>query len=126
MDKNIHDLAQDALNSMSPEVRKEAEAILKAAEENPIQAGAPEATYGKPYPADHKHGAFISIETGMEEVKNACRDCDHCGMDMDMDPYCAHPDVVKIHIHGLALHTGAVNKFCAFETRPLFEKRKPR
>ncbi len=29
-----------------------------------------------------------------------CFNCDHCGMDMDMDPYCAHPDVLKTNPHG--------------------------
>lgn len=29
-----------------------------------------------------------------------CRDCAHCAMDMDMEPYCSHPDVLKTNSFG--------------------------
>ena len=29
-----------------------------------------------------------------------CFDCDFCGMDMDLEPYCAHPDVLKTNPWG--------------------------
>lgn len=28
-------------------------------------------------------------------TKRECRDCKYCGMDMDMEPYCVHPEVLK-------------------------------
>lgn len=33
------------------------------------------------------------------QVKH-CTDCKHSGMDMDMGPYCAHPDVLKTNSFG--------------------------
>ena len=29
-----------------------------------------------------------------------CFDCKFCGMDMDMDPYCAHPKVIEHNPYG--------------------------
>lgn len=29
-----------------------------------------------------------------------CRDCKYCGMDMDMDPFCVHPSVLKTNQYG--------------------------
>ena len=52
-----------------------------------------------------------------------CGNCNHCGMDMTMDPYCAHPTVVKIHRHGLNISV-AVRKFCG-NPHTLWQKRKP-
>lgn len=30
----------------------------------------------------------------MSDASKRCYECDHCGMDMDMDPYCVEPNVV--------------------------------
>jgi hypothetical protein len=51
-----------------------------------------------------------------------CSGCDHCGMDMDMEPYCVHPNVVKEHPHGLNI-SPALARFCHHE---LWTPRKPR
>lgn len=40
-----------------------------------------------------------------------CSTCKHCGMDMDMDPYCSHPDVLKIHQYGVSINV-ALQKVC--------------
>ena len=32
-----------------------------------------------------------------------CVTCNHSGMDMDMDPYCAHPEILKISKYGISL-----------------------
>ena len=53
-----------------------------------------------------------------------CFKCEHCGMDMDMDPYCAHPEVTKKHKYGLVLHQ--VSEFCSAPEKKLFEPRKLR
>ncbi len=37
---------------------------------------------------------------GLSPKPRDCFDCQHCGMDMDMDPYCAHPDVLKTNPSG--------------------------
>lgn len=42
----------------------------------------------------------------MAEIDNTkrCFDCAHCGMDMDMDPYCAHPQVTVTAPHGISVN----------------------
>lgn len=34
---------------------------------------------------------------------NKCDTCQYCGMDMDMDPYCSHPEVLKRMPYGQTL-----------------------
>jgi len=43
-------------------------------------------------------------------------------MDMDMDPYCAHPEVIKKHPWGLVINS-AIRDFCT-EDLKLWEERK--
>lgn len=31
----------------------------------------------------------------------SCTSCKHCGMDMDMEPYCVHPKVIAIGPYGI-------------------------
>lgn len=40
-----------------------------------------------------------------------CSGCKYCSMDMDMDPFCMHPEVAKLHPFGLNLNA-AIDKFC--------------
>jgi len=40
-----------------------------------------------------------------------CSTCRHCAMDMDMDPFCVHPEVKKYHPWGLNLNK-AISTFC--------------
>jgi hypothetical protein len=55
-----------------------------------------------------------------------CSGCNFCGMDMDMDPYCVHPQVLKVHPWGVGLTT-ALNSFCRQGDKlTLWEKREPR
>lgn len=54
--------------------------------------------------------------------KDGCGSCDHCGMDMDMDPFCVHPSVTKEHPHGLYIRS-ARPKYCDGR---LWTERKPR
>ena len=35
--------------------------------------------------------------------EKTCMTCKHSGMDMDMDPYCAHPEVLKRMPYGQSL-----------------------
>ncbi len=56
-----------------------------------------------------------------------CSGCDYCGMDMDMDPFCAHPTVTAKHRYGLNINY-AIKDFCE-DTEgnlTLWKKRKPR
>lgn len=53
-----------------------------------------------------------------------CRNCKWSGMDMDMDPYCIHPNVAKEHPYGLVLHNPKIGKFCEREKLPLWEPRE--
>ena len=39
----------------------------------------------------------------MSGEERTCRSCLHSGMDMEMEPYCAHPVVLGDHPHGLRL-----------------------
>ena len=56
---------------------------------------------------------------------DACSGCKYCGMDMDMDPYCSHPNVLKKHPYGLVIRT-AITSFCLDgEKLSLWEKRDP-
>jgi len=55
-----------------------------------------------------------------------CQNCDYSGMDMDMDPYCAHPEVLKKHPYGLVLHSRKIAEFCPSPELPLYTIRKPR
>jgi hypothetical protein len=43
--------------------------------------------------------------------EDQCSSCAHCGMDMDLDPFCVHPAVVRKHIYGLNLNQ-AIEHFC--------------
>lgn len=37
------------------------------------------------------------METSIVQKENKrCTECDHCGMDMDMEPYCVQPDVIAL------------------------------
>lgn len=42
---------------------------------------------------------------------DACSGCKHCAMDMDMDPFCTHPNVIKKHPIGLNI-SSAIKEFC--------------
>lgn len=57
-------------------------------------------------------------------MERHCRNCKHSGMDMDLDPYCSHPDVLKEHPYGLVLFSSEIAKFCEREKLPLFEERE--
>lgn len=39
----------------------------------------------------------------MTEVKKDCNNCRYSGMDMDMEPYCVHPEVRKRMPYGQIL-----------------------
>ena len=58
-----------------------------------------------------------------------CSGCKHCGMDMDMDPFCTHPTVKAKHPYGLNIGP-AINGFCGkdgkMEELTLWEAREPR
>ena len=43
--------------------------------------------------------------------KGGCGHCHYCGMDMDMDPYCVHPTVVKDNPYGLNI-SKALKLYC--------------
>lgn len=53
-----------------------------------------------------------------------CRDCDYCGMDMDLEPYCVEPSVKKGNPIGLNVNR-AVTSYCT-KDRLLFKIRQPR
>ncbi len=56
---------------------------------------------------------------------DGCSHCAYCGMDMDMDPYCAHPKVKKAHPYGLNINI-ATRDFCEKDGKlTLWETRKP-
>lgn len=57
-------------------------------------------------------------------VERQCITCKHAGMDMDMNPYCAHPTVLKRMPHGQALYRGVPE--CPVHTHPLWEARPAR
>jgi hypothetical protein len=40
-----------------------------------------------------------------------CSSCAHCGMDADLDPYCAHTKAVEINRFGLNIND-ALARFC--------------
>lgn len=40
-----------------------------------------------------------------------CSSCKHCAMDMEMDPYCVHPNVVVYHRYGVNI-SKAIADFC--------------
>ena len=50
-----------------------------------------------------------------------CSSCNFCGMDMDMDPYCVHPKVLKEHPHGYGINH-AIKETCGTDLK-LWEKR---
>ena len=55
-----------------------------------------------------------------------CSTCKHCSMDMDMDPFCTHPEVARYHRWGLNL-SKAISEFCGEDLRlrePAEEKEK--
>jgi len=58
-----------------------------------------------------------------------CRNCDHCGMDMDMDPYCVNLKVIESfekHPYGLSLGSQTVMTNCPTPEHPHFEPRRER
>jgi hypothetical protein len=50
-----------------------------------------------------------------------CSSCIYCGMDMDMGPFCSHPQVLVKYSYGVGLHT-AIRDFCGPELK-LYEER---
>jgi hypothetical protein len=36
--------------------------------------------------------------------KDSCGGCDHCGMDMDMEPFCTAPPVTEKYQNGLVIN----------------------
>lgn len=65
------------------------------------------------------------VPTPISPQEHLCTTCDHCGMDMDMDPYCVHPAVLVQHSHGLVTRR-ALPLFCGGEEHQLWTPRKPR
>lgn len=61
----------------------------------------------------------------MSDEQKECTGCDHCGMDMDLDPYCAAPAVLEKHPFGLNCNR-ALEKFCGYSDRRLWTIRRPR
>jgi hypothetical protein len=57
--------------------------------------------------------------------RRECFGCDHCGMDMDMDPYCVAPAVMAEHPYGLVTRR-ALPTYCGDDERRLFTPRRPR
>ena len=55
--------------------------------------------------------------------KKECYKCKYSGMDMDMDPYCFHPNTQINFPYGLVLKSPKINDICNIITKPLFEKR---
>jgi hypothetical protein len=68
-------------------------------------------------------GGKPSVGVAMNE--NSEKNCTTCGnrcMDMDMDPYCAAPEVLKSHPFGLVLHSGPVEACKVGDEYTLWEK----
>jgi hypothetical protein len=61
----------------------------------------------------------------MNKQSRECWNCKYCGVDMDMDSYCKHPQVTKKFSSGLVLHSPRLTQFCPSPNRPLFEFYKP-
>lgn len=59
-------------------------------------------------------------------MKRECLNCDFCGMDMDMDPYCVAPAVVAENPYGSSVNSERVKRLCPHPERPLFEIRRKR
>lgn len=60
-------------------------------------------------------------------TKRECRDCKYCGMDMDMEPYCVHPEVLKRAPYGQILSSIAAPTVKGNECEPdlkLWEERE--
>lgn len=56
--------------------------------------------------------------------EGGCGNCDYCGMDMEMEPYCVHPLIVKKFSYGLNINK-ALKDFCRInEVNTLYKKRK--
>lgn len=53
-----------------------------------------------------------------------CSSCEFCGMDMEMDPYCAEPSVTEGHPYGLNLNS-AIKEFCGPDLRLRKERKTP-
>lgn len=72
---------------------------------------------------------FIAVVEAelQERPKRSCRGCRHSGMDMDMEPYCAHPDVLKRAPHGVHLSNSTAPTRAEYECPlpglPLWEVR---
>lgn len=63
----------------------------------------------------------------MDQAKDkSCFNCDFCGMDMDMDPYCVAPQVIAESPHGSVVTSARVARLCPSPEKPLFQVRKPR
>lgn len=45
-----------------------------------------------------------------------CSSCKYCSMDMDMEPFCVEPTVVKNHQYGLKINY-AIQDFCGPELK---------
>ena len=50
-----------------------------------------------------------------------CSSCKHCGMDMDMGPYCAEPSVLEKHTYGLNINY-AIKDYCGQDLQLRVEK----
>lgn len=50
-----------------------------------------------------------------------CSSCKFCGMDMDMEPYCVHPNLLPQWPAGLVINS-AIRDYCG-ESLKLWEKR---
>lgn len=46
-----------------------------------------------------------------------CEKCDFCGMDMDLEPYCVHPQVLKTNSYGSNCNVVRGAKLCEGDTR---------
>lgn len=61
----------------------------------------------KPIIVEDGHPDKITVWT----EPRGCSSCKHCGMDMDMDPYCGHPAVLKSYQYGVSINF-AIQHFC--------------
>ncbi len=45
-----------------------------------------------------------------------CSSCIFCSMDMDLDPFCVHPNILKEYSWGLNINS-AIKKFCSSDLK---------
>lgn len=45
----------------------------------------------------------MATQLDLKPVERRCHACRYCGMDMDMEPYCVHPEVLKRAKYGQIL-----------------------